>query len=221
MDVAAATRRIAGVQTYGNPGPSTPLLVLAHGAGAGEDHPWVRNVGGGLASRGVSVTTFNFPYRDAGRKVPDRGPVLEAAYREVWTGVRNSAGGAAMFAGGKSMGGRIATQVASTGGFQPGLAGIVCFGYPLHPPAKPEVRRDSHLAAIDVPLLLVHGTRDPFGTPDEMTELAGRLRTVTLSMVEGGDHSLQTSRRADVAGPSFERVLDEAARWIRARAGLD
>src|SRR5262245_36220586 len=115
---------------------SAPLLVLAHGAGAGQDHAWMVRVAKGLATRGVQVLTFNFPYIERGKSVPDPGPVLESAYADVW----KDAG--ARFAGGKSMGGRIASQVAAKKGFTPPAAGLVYFGYPLHPPGKPDQRRD-------------------------------------------------------------------------------
>ncbi|MCC7008209.1 MAG: dienelactone hydrolase family protein [Acidobacteria bacterium] len=195
-----------------------PLLLLAHGAGAGELHPWMERVGRGLAERGVTVVTFEFPYLRAGRRVPDRGPVLEAAFQEAWRAVASSADGrsaAALFAGGKSMGGRIATQVAATGGFAPAPRGVLAFGYPLHPPGRPAERRDRHLARVGVPLLLLHGTRDPFGSPDEMRALAAALPLATLHLVDGGDHSLEAPRRVDPAGAAFAAVLDAAAAWMR------
>ena len=107
----------------------------------------MRRVAAGLAARGIHVVTFDFPYMAAGRKVPDKAPVLEAAFAEVWRDVvgrrsRRAAAGVRLFAGGKSMGGRIASQAAARELFAPAPAGLVFFGYPLHPPAKPEQRRD-------------------------------------------------------------------------------
>lgn len=207
------------MRTYRSADPEAPLLVLAPGAGAGEAHPWMQRVGQGLARRGVAVVTFDFPYRQAGRRLPDRGPVLEGAYREAWRSVTADAGGSRpVFVGGKSMGGRIATQIVA-GGLMPPPVGVVCFGYPLHPPGRPAQRRDQHLPAVPVPLLLVHGTRDPFGTPDEMTELVGWLPQATLTLVDGADHSLTRPARLDADGRAFDGVLDEAARWIAARTG--
>ena len=123
-------------------------LVLAHGAGAGSSHPWMKKVAAGLEARGIQVVTFDFPYIRAGKSVPDRAPVLDAAWRDVWKGVSERATGP-VFAGGKSMGGRMASMVASkfgAEGFEPPPAGLVFFGYPLHPPAKPQQRRDAHSA---------------------------------------------------------------------------
>jgi len=169
----------------------------------------------GLAERGVTVVTFDFPYRLAGRRLPDRGPILEAAYREAWSTVAASHPGVPLFIGGKSMGGRIATQVCAVRGLTHSAAGAVCFGYPLHPPGRPAQRRDAHLPAVPCPMLLVHGTRDPFGSPDEMKELERWLPQATLLIVEGGDHSLAVPARQDRSQQSFARVLDAVADWIR------
>ena len=192
---------------------SAPTLVLAHGAGAGHDHAWMRRVAAALASRGVHVATFDFPYVVARRSVPDKADVLEAAFRAVWAEVAGKARGR-VFAGGKSMGGRIASQVAAAQGFDPALAGLVFFGYPLHPPGKPEQRRDRHLPAITAPMLFLHGTRDPFGSPDEMQALTGTLSLATLSIVEGGDHSLVAPKRQDSGGTSVERAVETAVAWM-------
>src|SRR6188472_161742 len=118
--------------------PDAPVLVLAHGAGAGSAHPWMRGVARGMAERGISVVTFDFPYIREKRRVPDRGPVLEEAFGVAWAEaltVANDGGRtpSAYFAGGKSMGGRIASQVAAKHGLVPEPRGLVFFGYPLHP----------------------------------------------------------------------------------------
>jgi predicted alpha/beta-hydrolase family hydrolase len=187
-----------------------PVLVLAHGAGAGSSHPWMRFVASELETRGVSVVMFDFPYLAEGRKFPDRGPILEAAFAEQWARVAASTKGP-MYAGGKSMGGRIASQVAAKGGFSPMPAGLVFFGYPLHPPGKPDVRRDRHLPDITVPMLFLHGTKDPFGTRQEMRELIDELPTSTLTIVERGDHSLLTGRNKPLSG----EILDAVRSWMR------
>ena len=194
-------------------GRSAPTLVLAHGAGAGQDHPWMTGAAQGLADRGVSVVTFDFPYVAAGRKAPDRGPVLEKFLAELW-GETVGKSRARFFAGGKSMGGRIASQVAGGHAFSPAAAGLVFFGYPLHPPGKPERRRDRHLPNVACPMLFLHGTRDPFGSPDEMKALTEGLPGATLHVVEGGNHSLVARKRDDPERQSIERALDVAADWI-------
>jgi predicted alpha/beta-hydrolase family hydrolase len=203
------------MRTYRAADTRAPVLALAPGAGAGEDHPWMQRTGGGLASRGVTVVTFDFPYRLAGRRLPDRNPVLEAAYRDAWRTITSDHGAAAAFCiGGKSMGGRIATQITAAGDLTPAPAAAVCFGYPLHPPGRGTQRRDQHLPSITCPILFLHGSRDPFGSPEEMKELVTWLPRATLSLVDGGDHSLALPARQDRDGTALERVLDAAAEWI-------
>jgi uncharacterized protein len=212
------------MRTYAT-GSNAPTIVLGHGAGAGHDHPWMRRVGEGLRTRGVSVVTFNFPYMEARRSAPDRANVLEETFAAVWREVAAAATGP-LFAGGKSMGGRIASQVAAQGAFDPAPVGLTFFGYPLHPPGKPEQRRDRHLPSVAAPMLFLHGTRDPFGSPEEMTTLVAGLSRATLEIVDGGDHSLErrTSRRPAVAPgaapapTSLDHAIEVAASWILAQA---
>ena len=195
-----------------------PQLLLAHGAGAGQHHPWMKRVGAGLATRGVTVATFDFGYMAVGRRVPDPPAVLEAAYRDAYQSLLVLEGPSDfVFIGGKSMGGRIGSQVLARGDLTPVPAGLICFGYPLHPPGKPQQRRDAHLTSIEAPVLFLHGSKDPFGTPEEMTALASILPNATLHLLEGGDHSLSAGKRVDPHGEMIERALDVAASWIRAR----
>jgi len=171
-------------------------LVLAHGAGAGQQHPFMRDAAAAFAAAGFETITFDFPYMENGRRVPDAGPVLEAAFAAVaaeccarWINGRG------YFVGGKSMGGRIASQAMARGLFERAPAGLVFLGYPLHPPQRPEKRRDAHLASITTPMLFVHGTRDPFGSPDEMRALIARLPSATLALIEHGGHSFEAPKR--------------------------
>jgi predicted alpha/beta-hydrolase family hydrolase len=193
---------------------NAPTLVLAHGAGAGQDHPWMVRAAKGLAARGIRILTFNFPYKESGRSAPDPGAVLEEAFQTAWRGATHGATGR-LFAGGKSMGGRIASQAAARGLFEPAASGLVFFGYPLHPPGKPDQRRDRHLTRIQLPMLFLHGTRDPFGSPEEMQALAEGLPIATLHLIEGGDHSLVSTKRADPSGQSIEGALDIAAEFMK------
>ena len=205
------------LRTFAPPHPRTPapphppVLVFAPGAGAGQDHPWMRKVAEELAQRGIRVVTFDFPYKQEGRKVPDRGPMLEEAFAAAW---REAVAGhsGAMFAGGKSMGGRIASQVAARSGFDPAPDGLVLLGYPLHPPGKPGQRRDRHLPDVAAPMLFLHGTRDPFGSPDEMTELVARLPGARLEVIDGGDHSLVAPKTQDPN--SLHRAIASAAAFM-------
>src|SRR5262249_21487579 len=145
----------------------------------------------------LDVVTFNFLYTERRRGAPDRRPMLDACYREVIIATRRRiADTTPLFIGGKSMGGRIATHVAAD---DPGLAvsGIVLLGYPLHPPGKPTERRDAHLASVGRPMLFVQGSRDAFGTPDELSPILEKLKPKpALHVVEGGDHSFKATKVA-------------------------
>ena len=161
-----------------------------------------------LAARGVTVATFDFPYVAQGRKVPDKGPVLEAQWRHAIDAAQGhpALAGLPLFIGGKSMGGRIASQVAAQ--HVAGIAGLVYLGYPLHPPGRAAQRRDRHLPDITEPMLFVQGTRDQFGTPDEIRELLPRLNARTsLFEVQDGDHSFTV--RVSVTGKRLDAVLTE------------
>jgi hypothetical protein len=188
------------------------LLVLAHGAGAGQQHPFMVQIARGFAARGVNVVTFDFPYMHQKRRVPDKAPILESCFRAVIQTVRewNPEISRRLFIGGKSMGGRIATHLAAEG--LDGLTGTLALGYPLHPPGKPDQLRSKHLPAISTPVLIVQGERDAFGTPDELRPVLETMKApVRLHVVSGGDHSLVVRGRSrdDVLAD----VLDVAAGW--------
>src|SRR5262249_38566328 len=142
-------------------------LVLAHGAGAPQQSAFMVGFARGVAERGIDVLTFNFLYTEYKRRVPDRTDKLEACYRAAIEAAREHFGRRAVFIGGKSMGGRIATHLAAANDADAlGVAGVVLLGYPLHPPGKPEQVRAAHLSRIRVPMLIVQGERDPFGSPE-------------------------------------------------------
>jgi predicted alpha/beta-hydrolase family hydrolase len=198
-------------------------LVLAHGAGAPHTHPFMVGFGCGLAARGIDVVTFNFPYMEARRRVPDRPPVLEDCYLAAIAHVRalDRLASAPLFIGGKSMGGRMASHVAA---HHPGtagpLSGLVFLGYPLHPPGRPDERRDAHLASVAAPMLFVQGSRDAFGTPDELCAVIDRLgRRAELLVVENGDHSFDVPRGGSVSHKDvYARTQDAVAEWVRRHA---
>lgn len=193
------------------------MVILAHGAGAGSSHPWMVRYAEGLVARGLHVVTFDFPYAAAGKKVPDPTPKLEAAYRAVVAEARaaRELAECKVFLGGKSMGGRMASQIVAKGEV---CDGLVFFGYPLHPPAKPAQRRDAHLPKITAPMLFVQGERDAFGTKDEMAPLVASLgKRATLLVVPWGDHSLAVPKKSGKTQDEVDAsVLDAVAAWVRA-----
>ena len=172
-------------------GDARSALILAHGAGHGMNTRLLIDIGEALAARGVAVPRFNFPYMEAGRRGPDPQPRLEACYRAVADTVAEEF--ERPYLGGKSMGGRIASHIVAEG-FP--AAGLVFLGYPLHPPGQPERIRDAHLRQIEVPMLFLQGTRDPFANPDLLHQTVKGLPGARLVEIAGGDHSFKVSGRS-------------------------
>src|SRR5262245_39644097 len=191
-------------------------LVLAHGAGQGQKSAWMVKTAKALVDRDISCATFDFPYITAGRKVPDRAPVLEAHWRKIVDEAAGTFGGLPLFIGGKSMGGRIASHIASQGVEK--VRGLIFFGYPLHPPGRLDQRRDAHLPQIREPMLFIQGSNDPFGNEQEMKELMPSLQHAELHLIAGGDHSFKVPGGVKAQQPAFDDVVETAARWMRAKA---
>ena len=197
-------------------------LILGHGAGANQLHPFMQLFAKGLASRGLDVLTFNFVYLEQGRRVPDPKAKLEACYSAVIEAAQKHSKlkGNQIVIGGKSMGGRIASQVAAAiqagNSEEPAIAGLVFLGYPLHPPGNPEKRRDAHLDQIKSPMLFVQGSRDAFGTREEISDLIKRLKLpATLHAVEGGDHSLKVPKRSGLTQEQvYDSIMDTVLTWL-------
>jgi predicted alpha/beta-hydrolase family hydrolase len=198
-------------------GAGSATLILGHGAGTGQRSPFMAGFARAIAALGVDVVTFDFLYIEQGRRLPDRAPLLEACYRAVIEAVRAHVEAArrTLFIGGKSMGGRIATQVAAADR-DATIAGLVLLGYPLHPPGRPDRRRDAHLPAVKRPMLFVQGERDTFGTPGELSPVLAPLDPPpALHVVAGGDHSLKVSR-GDAAAQAavYDGVQRAIVEWI-------
>jgi predicted alpha/beta-hydrolase family hydrolase len=174
---------------FATPGAGSPVLVVAHGAGAGMDHPFLVGFARAANDLGVATMRFNFPYVDAGRRSPDTPAVAVGTWLAAFSAAADRAGDAVVAAGGKSFGGRMASLAVAEG--MP-AAGLVFLGYPLHAPGKPERIRDEHLYGIRVPMLFVEGTRDPFARADLLAGVLKKLgKVATLHSVEGGDHSFK------------------------------
>ena len=198
-------------------------VILGHGAGADQTSSFMVEFATGLAARGFDAVTFNFVYTEHGRRVPDRNDRLEACWRAVVAAARSGdlvAGGSRPVIGGKSMGGRIASQIAAEPDAD--VAGLVLLGYPLHPPGRPDKLRAGHLGRIRAPMLFVQGSRDAFGTPDELrTALADARAGGDLRTIEGGDHSFKVPKRGGVPQDQvYATVLEEIAGWIATRVAV-
>jgi uncharacterized protein len=177
---------------YARPTGARSTIVVAHGAGAGMDHPFMAGFTRAMNDETVATLRFNFPYIERGSRSPDRAPVAIDAWRAAFDVARSRTGSEdePVWASGKSFGGRIASMAVADG--MP-AAGLVFLGYPLHPPGKPERVRDEHLYGITGPMLFLQGTRDPFATPEVLGPVIAKLGDIaTLVPIEGGGHSLET-----------------------------
>lgn len=192
-------------------GLSVAGMVLAPGAGSGADHPALVAIERVAGAHGVVVDRVDFPYRLAGRRHPDPPAVLGAAIRERASGLAGRLGVDTdhLVMGGRSMGGRICSEVVA-GGLP--AAGLILISYPLRPPGRPDKLRTGHLGWLRVPCLFVSGTRDAFGTPDEIRAAAARIPgAVSCEWLEGGDHGLR-GRDDQVA----DLVMAWMLRWFSA-----
>jgi uncharacterized protein len=215
IEVAPNQEVTALVYTAGKPDLAGVTVILGHGAGADQSSDFMTRFATGLAARGINVVTFNFLYTEQGRRVPDANKALEACFRAVIEAVRDKKiGRGTLIIGGKSMGGRIASQVAAAGA---DVEGLIFLGYPLHPPGRADQLRAKHLPDITVPMLFVQGSRDAFGSPDELRPIIKELKTpADLYIVEGGDHSFKVLKRAGITQEdTYKAMLDRIETWLR------
>jgi predicted alpha/beta-hydrolase family hydrolase len=200
-------------------GRAGTTVILGHGAGAPQTHPFMRLFAAGLAERGFDVLTFDFLYMEQGRRVPDPKAKLEACFVAVIEAAQKqkSLKGNRIVIGGKSMGGRIASQVAAQPELAAEIAALVFLGYPLHPPGRPDKLRDAHLPEIKAPMLFIQGERDAFGSADELRATIKQHRlNATLHVIAGGDHSLKVPKSGGVPQAQvYESALDEISLWLR------
>ncbi|MEP6569314.1 MAG: alpha/beta family hydrolase [Acidobacteriota bacterium] len=196
-------------------------LILGHGAGAGQLHPFMSLFASGMAQRGMDVLTFNFVYMEQARHVPDPKAKLEACYGSVIQAATNHKKLRAnrLAIGGKSMGGRIASQVAAQPETVAEIAALVFLGYPLHPPGRPDKLRDAHLPEIKAPMLFVQGSRDTFGTPEELRAVFKKHHlNPTLHVVEGGDHSLKVPKSLGLPQEQvYASAMDTISAWLQTK----
>jgi predicted alpha/beta-hydrolase family hydrolase len=191
-------------------------LILGHGAGADQRSGFMVAFANALAERGIEIVTFNFLYSEHRRRIPDPNGRLESCWRAVIEATRGRiASDDKLAIGGKSMGGRIASQVAAGGAGD--LAGLVFLGYPLHPPGRLDRLRSAHLQDVKAPMLFVQGSRDAFGTPAELQPIISQLEPpADLFVVEGGDHSFKVPKSIGVKQQDVYRAIqDRIETWLR------
>lgn len=188
-------------------------LILAHGAGAGMNSPFMETFQEKLTELGTRVTEFNFSYKEAGKKAPSTRKVLEAEWRTVIENeIESSNLNIPTFIGGKSMGGRISSYIISE--FTE-LNGLVFLGYPLHPPGKTDKLRSDHLFEISKPMLFISGTKDRLAQLDLLKKTTDKLgKNTTLYLVENGDHSLQIPKKFGSTADVWQQSCEEIAMWM-------
>ena len=197
------------------PGNARACYVLAHGAGAGMNHPFLGAVAKGLAGRGIATLRYNFPSMDKGTQRPDVPKVAHAAVRAAVEEAGRRMPGVPLFAGGKSFGGRMTSQTQASEPL-PGVKGLVFLGFPLHPAGKPSDERAAHLADVKVPMLFLQGTRDDLADLTVLEPVVQKLgKRATLATFDDADHSFHVPARTGRKDAEIMNdVLDAAVRWM-------
>ena len=200
---------------FDRPDNANAIYVFAHGAGANMRHHFMQEMVDALAKEGIATLRFNFPYMEEGRSSPNPQAVLEAYVRSACAKARELAADLPLFAGGKSMGGRMTSNAAANEAI-PGLRGIIFFGFPLHAPKKPSRDRAAHLAKVTVPMLFLQGTRDDLADLSMITEVTAELPLATLHVVDTANHSFDVLKRSGLDASAVRNSLaSEVVGWIR------
>ena len=199
---------------FSRPTNARHLLVLAHGAGAGMSHPFMENLADELAAAGVATLRYQFPYMEERRRVPDASAVLTVAVVAAVRAAAKEAPDLPLFAGGKSMGGRMTSQAAAQGQLG-GVRGLVFFGFPLHSPKRPSTKRADHLTKVTVPMLFLQGTRDDLADLGSLRPVCAKLGPLaTLCVVQGADHSFHMLKRSGTSDTAvLQQLVQTVASW--------
>ena len=207
------TQHVSGLLQV--PGDARACCVVAHGAGAGMKHPFMAAIAARLAERGVATLRYQFPYMERGSKRPDTPKVAQAAVRAAVAKAAGELPGLALFAGGKSFGGRMTSQAQAAAPL-PGVRGLVFLGFPLHAPGRPSDERGAHLRDVRVPMLFLQGTRDDFAELQLLKPLVARLGArATLKLFEDADHSFHVpARTGSKDAEVIPELVDVIAAWI-------
>jgi predicted alpha/beta-hydrolase family hydrolase len=206
--ISSSLGKVGGITLI--PTKATSILVLAHGAGAGMEHPFMEELAMSLAERNIATMRFNFPYMEAGKKRPDTPAVahqaVEAALKYALKLTKKKL---PVFLSGKSFGGRMSSQYLSEHDDAP-VHGIIFFGFPLHAPGKPGIERGEHLKKIRRPMLFLSGTRDEFARLDLLKKVLKKLPTATLVKIENANHGFKAPGKKDV----IAILAEETENWI-------
>jgi predicted alpha/beta-hydrolase family hydrolase len=213
--VESAGVRLSGLLQV--PARARALYVFAHGAGAGMAHPFMAAVATELSDRGIATLRYQFPYMEARARRPDPPKVAHAAVRAAVAAARSRVPKLALFAGGKSFGGRMTSQAQAETPLD-GVRGLVFVGFPLHPPGRPSQERAEHLSRVAVPMLFLQGTRDEFAALDQLQPVCRALGEIaTLKLFEDADHSFHIPARTGRKDAEVRaEMLDTLAAWIDA-----
>ena len=210
--------RVSGI--LHRPRGARSCCVLAHGAGAGMEHPFLTAIAAGLGERGIASFRYQFPYMERGSGRPDSPKIAEAAVRAAVVEAGRLVGKLPLLAGGKSYGGRMTSQ-AEASEHLPGVVGLAFLGFPLHAPGKPSDERAAHLLSVNIPMLFLQGTRDDFASMDLLKPLCKRIgKKATLRLFEEADHSFHVPARTGKKDSDVRaELLDAFAEWAETLAG--
>jgi predicted alpha/beta-hydrolase family hydrolase len=183
---------------YSVPEKAMCIMTLAHGAGAGMDHAFMVELAAGLAGVGIGTLRFNFPFTENKKGRPDTPAVAHQTIAAALVHAHTAFPGLPLFASGKSFGGRMTSQYLAGGG-QPGVKGIVFYGFPLHPAGKPSTERAEHLRSVTAPMLFLQGTKDELATWELIEPVSASLPKATLVKIEGANHAFKAGKRDVIA----------------------
>ena len=222
MDAQGISIHIGDYQVSGllvRPREAKALYLFAHGAGAGMRHKAMESNAEGLAGRGIATLRYQFPYMERGSRRPDPPKVAQAAVRAAAAKAAELAPDLALFAGGRSFGGRMTSQAQAIEQLS-NVRGLAFIGFPLHPPGKPGVERAEHLSRVDVPMLFVSGDRDALAELELLKGVVASLgERAVLHLVAGADHSFNIAAKSGrAAGEAEAEALDALAAWILERS---
>jgi uncharacterized protein len=202
-----STQKVSAICTA----PEKPfcIMTLAHGAGANMNHAFMETLANALAAEGIATLRFNFPFTEQGKKRPDTPAVAQETIAAAIDKAQELYPSLPLFVAGKSFGGRMSSQYMATHK-RKDVAGIVFYGFPLHPAGKPSIDRAEHLKEVKVPMLFLQGTKDTLATWDLISQVCKSLKKATLRKLEGGDHSFKAGKKVDL----IPQLVIDTKKWL-------